>query len=71
MLKKNIGCKERVARIVIGGAILKMGKKHQSKLGLLGMVPLLTGLTGYCPAYQKMGMDTTKNCGQCKKSKQA
>jgi len=57
----NIGAIDRTLRIIFGAAILStvvVGPK--SLLGLLGLVPLLTGLAQFCPAYQVMGVDTCK-----------
>lgn len=50
---------ERIARILAGLALLKSGKK-------LGLVPLVTGATGYCPAKSKLfGINEVKSGGKC------
>jgi hypothetical protein len=62
-MKKNIGGIERVARIVLGGAILALvfiGPK--SNWGYLGIIPLVTGLIGWCPPYALFGLSTCKDC---------
>ena len=46
LFAKNIGNTERLARIGAGLALLKLGKKSESKLGKIGLLPLVTGLCG-------------------------
>lgn len=54
----NQSNKERIARVLVGLALLKSGKK-------LGLVPLVTGATGYCTAKSKLlGIHQAK-CSQC------
>jgi hypothetical protein len=55
----NEGAADRVARIVIGLALLTLvvvGPK--TYWGLLGAVPLVTGLAGTCPLYSVLGLNT-------------
>ncbi len=62
-MKKNIGGMERTIRIIAGLAILSLtfvGPK--SPWALLGIVPLATGLMGWCPPYALLGFSTCKNC---------
>lgn len=50
---------ERVLRIVLGLALITLffvGPK--TPWGLLGVVPLLTGLLGSCPLYSLLGLST-------------
>ncbi|MGA9575280.1 MAG: DUF2892 domain-containing protein [Lysobacterales bacterium] len=56
----NVGKTERVIRVVAGLAILAAGFVYQSWWGAIGLVPLLTGATGYCPPYQMLGISTNK-----------
>jgi len=61
-MKKNIGNIERIVRIVAGLAILSLTMIGPHSLwGLLGVVPLLTGLVGWCPPYALLGINT---CGK-------
>ena len=59
----NVGNTDRIVRIVAGLALLSLvflldgGARW---LGLIGIVPLATGLMRWCPAYTLFGMDT---CG--------
>ena len=45
--------------MIVGLAILSLvffGPK--TAWGYIGLVPLITGLVGYCPAYQLLGLNT-------------
>ncbi len=62
-MKRNLGTVERVTRVVAGAMILSlMFVGPQSLWGLLGIIPLVTGLIGYCAAYQMFGFSTCKKC---------
>ncbi|HSD88109.1 MAG TPA: DUF2892 domain-containing protein [Kofleriaceae bacterium] len=50
---------DRVLRIALGLAVLSLlfiGPK--SAWGLLGIIPLATGIVGYCPLYAALGLST-------------
>lgn len=58
-MKKNVGGIERVARVVLGIAVLSLtfvGPK--SAWAYLGIIPLVTGLIGWCPPYALFGFST-------------
>lgn len=60
-MTKNIGNTERVIRIVIGVAVISsafFGSSDKGPWYLLGLVPLLTGLMGWCPPYALFGVNT-------------
>jgi len=60
-MTKNVGQTERVIRIVAGLAL--MGAAYTNNLGAwawIGVVPLLTGLVGWCPPYALLGINTCK-----------
>lgn len=60
-MERNVGDIERVVRVVAGLGILSLvfvGPK--SLWGLVGLVPLFTGATGWCPPYQLLGISTCK-----------
>ncbi len=62
-MKINVGSAERVVRIVAGIGIISLafiGPK--SPWAFLGIVPLLTGLVGWCPPYALLGFSTCKKC---------
>jgi hypothetical protein len=55
----NEGTIDRTIRVVLGLALLSLtvvGPK--SMLGLVGLVPLLTGVVGFCPLYRLVGLNT-------------
>lgn len=50
---------ERVIRIIIGLAVLSLVFVGPKTLwGWIGLIPLLTGLTGLCPLYTILGVST-------------
>jgi hypothetical protein len=58
-MSNNEGTLDRAVRIALGIALLSIvviGPK--TAWGLLGVVPLLTGLVGYCPLYGVLGVST-------------
>lgn len=60
-MERNVGDIERVVRVVVGLGILSLvfvGPK--SLWGLVGLVPVFTGVTGWCPPYQLLGISTCK-----------
>lgn len=58
-MKRNAGSLDRTIRIVLGLAVLSMAfVGPQSTLGYVGLVPLVTGLAGYCPLYTLFGIRT-------------
>jgi hypothetical protein len=60
---------ERVIRVVAGLAILSLVfVGPQSLWGLLGLIPLATGLIGSCPLYTLFGVST---CGSTSCTKPA
>jgi membrane protein implicated in regulation of membrane protease activity len=62
-MKKNIGGAERIVRIIAGLAILSLAfVGPQSVWAYLGIVPLATGVIGWCPPYALFGFSTCKNC---------
>lgn len=57
---RNVGSADRALRIVAGLAIIGAGLYYQSWWGLVGLVPLFTGTTGWCPAYLPFGISTCR-----------
>lgn len=62
-MNKNVGKTDQIIRFVIALAsfslffVLTMPMKL---LGLIGVVPLLTAIFGFCPLYKLLGMDTCR-----------
>lgn len=59
-MEMNIGSTERLLRIIAGVVIIGLGLYFQSWWGVIGLVPLLTGLFRFCPLYKMLGMNTCK-----------
>jgi len=57
-MKPNVGSLDRITRILAGGAILGAGYYCKSWWGLVGLLPILTGLVRFCPAYLPFGLNT-------------
>lgn len=58
-MKTNESTIDRSIRVIIGLAILSLTViGPQTLWGLVGLVPLFTGLVGYCPLYQVLGINT-------------
>ena len=60
MMKCNVGQTDRLLRIIIGLVILVIGYINENWWGLIGLVPLLTGLFRWCPAYLPCKISTDK-----------
>jgi hypothetical protein len=55
----NEGSLDRTVRVIVGIALLSLtmiGPK--SMFGFLGVVPLATGVIGFCPLYRLVGLST-------------
>lgn len=59
-MKPNVGSVDRVIRIVLGLVILAAGYYYRNWWGLVGLLPLLTGLFRVCPGYLPFGISTCK-----------
>lgn len=55
----NVGNPDQIIRIIAGLALLSLVFIGPKTLwGLVGLVPLITGLFGFCPIYKILGMNT-------------
>ncbi len=60
-MKLNVGGIDRVLRIVVGLALVAWALLLGGPIwAWIGIVPLATGLIGFCPLYPMLGMNT---CG--------
>jgi hypothetical protein len=60
-MKINEAGWDRALRIVLGLALLSLTVVGpQTSLGLLGLVPLATGVVGFCPLYRVLGLSTRR-----------
>jgi len=64
LFPRNEHTLDRVVRVVLGLALLSMVFfGPQTLWGLIGVVPLLTGLVGSCPLYRIVGFKTCADEG--------
>lgn len=58
-MSKNVGATDRIVRIVAGVGILSLAfVGPHTAWGYIGLIPLVTGLIGWCPAYRLFGIRT-------------
>lgn len=58
-MKSNEGGIDRMLRIVVGLVLIALAATGTVGLwGWIGIVPLATGLIGWCPAYAMLGLNT-------------
>lgn len=58
-MKANVGTIDRILRVVVGLALVGMAAAGVvGWWGWLGLVPLATGLVGWCPPYALLGFNT-------------
>lgn len=66
-MNQNVGGIDRVVRMIAGLMILSLffvvGEDYRW-WALVGLVPLLTGALGWCPAYLPFGIRTCKMRGK-------
>jgi len=58
-MKSNVGGIDKILRIVVGAGLI--GATVAGLLpvwGYIGVVPLATGLMGWCPVYPLIGLNT-------------
>jgi len=61
-MKCNVGGVDRVLRIVIGLVLVGMAVTNVVGLwGWIGIVPLVTGLFGFCPLYSIIRINSCGN----------
>lgn len=59
-MKPNMGNIDRIIRIILGLAIIVIGVIYQSWWGALGVIPILTAVVRWCPAYAPFNINTGK-----------
>lgn len=57
----NVGKTDRALRMIAGLGIIVAGVAMQSWWGAVGVVPLLTGILRWCPAYVPLKLNS---CGK-------
>ena len=60
-MKCNIGHTDRVLRMTVGVTLMGLaGFGIVGPWGWIGVIPLATGMMGYCGAYSLLGINTAK-----------
>jgi len=62
-MKANEGSLDRFIRVILGLIILSLWFVLQGNaryLALIGLIPLITGIIGWCPLYSIFGIKTCK-----------
>ncbi len=57
----NVGKTDRLIRLVLGLALLGIGIMSGSYWGAIGLVPIVTALLNWCPAYSIFGISSCKD----------
>lgn len=58
-MKLNVGGIDRILRIVVGAALVGATVIGMLPVwGWIGVIPLATGLVGFCPLYPLVGVNT-------------
>lgn len=58
-MKANVGGIDRVLRVAVGaGLVVAAATGIVSPWAYLGVIPLLTGIFRFCPAYPLLGIST-------------
>jgi hypothetical protein len=61
IMKRNTAGVDRVIRVVLGLAAVGAGVMFRSWWGALGLIPLMTGLIGFCPLYALLKVSTASH----------
>jgi hypothetical protein len=60
-MKANVGTIDRVVRIVLGVVLIGLAATGTvGWWGWIGVVPLATGIAGWCPPYAMLGFTTCR-----------
>jgi Protein of unknown function (DUF2892) len=55
-MPRNVGSTDRLVRVILGvGLLLIAFEGPHTAWGYVGLIPLLTGIFGYCPLYHALG----------------
>ena len=57
-MQMNVGGIDKIARIVVGIALIVWAIAGGPVWAWIGVLPLATGLLGWCPAYTLLGIKT-------------
>lgn len=58
-MKSNVGMDDRIVRIFAGVGISMLLVGQSSIWALVGLIPFISGVVGFCPLYALLGINTT------------
>jgi hypothetical protein len=64
-MKCNVGGFDRIARIVLGLALIAFAFFGAQPWAYLGIIPLATGFIGFCPIYTIFGISSACKNDSC------
>lgn len=62
-MTQNVGSIDKVVRTIVGIGLLSLlfvVEGNARWWGLVGLIPLFTVITGWCPAYSVLGVNTCR-----------
>jgi hypothetical protein len=60
-MTRNVAFLDRAARVLLGMVLLALVfVGPRTTWGLIGIIPILTGLVGFCPLYRLLGISTCR-----------
>jgi hypothetical protein len=59
-MKSNEGNLDRILRVILGLIIIGLGIYYHNWWGIIGLLPLITGVWGFCPLYAALKWSTKK-----------
>ena len=58
-MKANVGGIDKILRVIVGLVLITLAATGMVGVwGWIGVIPLVTGLVGWCPLYRLLGMNT-------------
>lgn len=60
-MEKNVGKTDKIIRYVLGFVIIGAGIMFNSWWGIIGIIPIFTAATGWCPLYKILNKSTKNN----------
>jgi hypothetical protein len=66
-MKTNIGTIDLIVRLTLGVFIITIGAYLKSVWGVLGMIPIITAFSGFCPIYFLLGINSNGKKEKIKK----
>jgi len=60
-MKTNIGKTDKIVRWIVGLTLIVLGILYKSWWGVIGLIPVVTALLGFCPLYSIIRISTNRN----------